>query len=168
STDGMCASPSPNSMKMSIADQDIEGGIYYWKSIVTANGVGGNIWRKDFGNTNPEEEISPTGVNNFTCLGCHALSRDGTRMALNGDDDDSDDEYNDVTMGDVDVSKKKFINPTGYASGHLPGFATFSADCKYMLSSNGKGGTTNEVGGGGSNSPSANVLWLWNASDGSA
>ena len=121
-TDGTCASASKNASNMSITEQDIVGGLYYWKSKVTTSGTGGDIWRKSFGDKLPEELISPTAINNFTCLGCHFLSRDGKRMTLSGDDADSDDEYNDVSMGDVDVGLKKFINMVGYNQGHAPGF----------------------------------------------
>src|SRR5207244_2994577 len=59
-TDGTCATTSMNSVNMAFAEQDVNGGIFYWKSTVTAGGVGGNIWAKAFGNTVPEEKI--TGV----------------------------------------------------------------------------------------------------------
>ena len=41
-----------------------------------------------------------TGVRtDYPCWGCHSLSRDGSRMMINVDDSDSDDEYRDVSAG---------------------------------------------------------------------
>ncbi|MFI5289927.1 MAG: hypothetical protein ACHQ17_09775, partial [Polyangia bacterium] len=163
-SNGMCASPSVNTMKMAVAEQDIAGGIYYWKSTTAGAGVGGAIWRKSFGDTMPEEQISPMGLSNFTCLGCHFMSRDGTRMLVSGDDNDSDDEYTDVAMGEVDVASKKFINMVGYVNGQAPGFQTFNSDHSLYLSSNGNGSNRSTIGGaaGSTTSPTSNVFWQWN------
>ena len=109
-TDGMCATPSMNSVNMAFAEQDVNGGIFYWKSSITAGGVGGNIWAKAFGNAIPEEQITGvagTNLANATCFGCHALSRDGKRMVVNFDDDDSDDEYGDVVHTLMDVGDEE-------------------------------------------------------------
>jgi hypothetical protein len=93
-TDGACATKAANSISMSFAQEDVLGGIYYWKSTVSTNGVGGQIWVKSFGDSTPEQLVTTTL--NATCNGCHALSRDGLRMTIYADDDDSDDEYGDV------------------------------------------------------------------------
>jgi hypothetical protein len=147
SSNGMCASPGANSVGMSFAEQDVAGGIYYWKSTVSASGTGGQIWRKEFGSTMPEEQI--TGVNNLggTCNGCHGLSRDGLRMTINSDDDDSDDEYSDTNSGLVDVAMKTVIGGGGFGASGTPGFQTFNHDHSLFLASAGDGTGTDQTGG---------------------
>ena len=167
-TDGQCASPSKNTSHMAITEQDIAGGIYYWKSTVSPNGTGGDIWRKSFGDAKPEEKISPTGISNFTCVGCHFLSRDGQRMALSGDDNDSDDEYGDVSSGLVDVGAQKFLTMTGYGSGQAPGLQTFNHDHSLYLSSNGNGSNYSEFARNGTNAGKSNVFFEWNGANGNA
>jgi hypothetical protein len=121
SSDGMCATPSDNSANISFAEQDLNGGLFYWKSTIANNGtggVGGQIWAKSFGDATPEDQI--TGKNNLqqTCYGCHSLSRDGKQMMVDADDDDSDDEYTDVNSTLVDVMSKSALDdqqgPAGF------------------------------------------------------
>ena len=142
-TNGACASTSTNSVKLSFASEDLLGAIYYWKSTVTSNGTGGQIWVKSFGDSNPEQQV--TGVAGSalaaSCNGCHALSRDGLRMVVYSDDDDSDDEYGDVTGSLIDMTTKMPIG-TAYAgrgSGQPPGFSTLSPTHSQYLTSNGLG-----------------------------
>ncbi len=62
---------------MSFAFEDVKGGIYYWK----ASG-GSAIMRFDFGNmaqTSAQTFVGPEKAGG-NCVGCHALSRDGTKM----------------------------------------------------------------------------------------
>jgi uncharacterized membrane protein YgcG len=156
-TDGMCASTSMNSVKMSFASDDVLGAIYYWKSTVTPNGVGGQIWVKSFGDSVPEKQV--TGVSNSalaaSCNGCHSLSRDGLRMVIYSDDDDSDDEYGDVTGSLLDMTAMTPLG-TAYAgrgSGQPPGFSTLYPDHSYYVTSNGTPqGATNTL-----------ALWSGNA-----
>jgi hypothetical protein len=135
-SDGNCIAPGANTVAMSFAEDDVAGGIYYWKSTVTTAGTGGQIWVKSFGDSVKEQQI--TGVNNLgsSCNGCHSLSRDGLRMTINADDDDSDDEYEDTCHGLIDVSKKMLINGNGTSVQFAPGFQTISHDhTKYLASS---------------------------------
>jgi hypothetical protein len=78
-TNGTCATTSANSIKMAFATDDVLGAIYYWKSTISANGTGGQIWVKSFGDSTPEAQV--TGVAGSalaaSCNGCHVLSRDG-------------------------------------------------------------------------------------------
>ncbi|HZS35372.1 MAG TPA: hypothetical protein VFF06_01020 [Polyangia bacterium] len=166
-TDGTCASPSSNNVKVSFGQDDVVGGIYYWKSTVTAQGTGGEIWRKSFGDTMPEELISPSSGSGFsaTCYGCHFLSRDGLRMTISADDSDSDDEYEDVSMGLVDVAQKKFITMISYASGQAAGFQTFSPDHSLYLASNGNGDGSRTAGGFGG-AGMTNQFFIFNGTDG--
>jgi hypothetical protein len=66
-------------------------------------------------------------------------------MVVYSDDDDSDDEYSDVTGSLIDMTTKMPIgnmNATGgNRSGQPPGFSVFSADHAYYLTSDGLGTT---------------------------
>lgn len=150
-SDGMCATPSMNSVNIAFAEQDLNGGIYYWKSTVSANGTGGQIWAKEFGNANPEEQITGNGMLGGTCYGCHSLSRDGKFMTVNQDDNDSDDEYADVSSRLVDVTAKKTVGGAGQ-----PGFQTFLNDDSLYMASNGRPTGT------------SNVFFLFNGMTGAA
>jgi hypothetical protein len=158
-TDGQCASTSTNSVRLSFAQEDVLGAIYYWKSTVSSNGTGGQIWQKSFGDANPETQVTGTsGALASSCNGCHALSRDGLRMTVYSDDDDSDDEYSDVTGSLIDMTNKQPIG-TQYAgrnTGQPPGFSTFSPDHSQYLASNGLG------------TAPTNVLALWNGATGAS
>jgi hypothetical protein len=171
STDGSCATGSLNSPTMKIAQEDTAGGIYYWKSKFTPIGTGGDIWRKRFGSTMPEEKITPDTLSgNFTdypCWGCHALSRDGSRMMINVDDSDSDDEYGDVSSGLFDVAAKSFITQIGYAQGNVAGFQTFNNDHSLVIGSDGDGLGSRTAGGFGFGSGPTNLFYLWSGVDGS-
>jgi WD40-like Beta Propeller Repeat len=156
-TDGACASMSTSTTHLQFAEQDLLGGIYYWKSTVSANGTGGQIWVKSFGDSNPEQQVTGTGgALAASCNGCHALSRDGLRMTVYSDDDDSDDEYGDVTGSLIDMATKMPIGMAyaGRRTGQPPGFSSFSPDHSLYLTSNGLP------------NPPANVFALWSGGAG--
>jgi hypothetical protein len=157
--DGMCVASGMAIANISFAEEDVTGGIYYWKSTISANGTGGQIWRKEFGDGTPEEQITGMGNIAGTCFGCHFLSRDGKRMTVNGDDDDSDDEYSDVNSGLIDVASKMFITTGTSRAGagmiQPPGFQTFSPDHTIYL------GTDGEASG-----PAPNSFYSWNGDTG--
>jgi hypothetical protein len=162
-TDGMCATTSMNSINMAFAEQDVNGGIFYWKSIVTASGEGGNIWAKAFGNAIPEEQVTGvagTNLANATCFGCHYLSRPGNRMTVNFDDADSDDEYGDVVHTLMDVKTKNALD--GHTTyGHFqPGFQAIAPDESVYIATNGDG--INGTAG------STNFVYLYDAMTGMA
>ncbi len=74
--DAGAAVGSSGTMRMSFAPQDLAGGIYYWTTTHQA------IMRFDFGSstqTVAERFLGPEHVGG-NCVGCHALSRDGTKM----------------------------------------------------------------------------------------
>lgn len=152
-TDGMCATASTNSVNVSFAEQDLNGGIYYWKSTVSSSGTGGQIWAKEFGNQIPEEQITGNGALSGTCYGCHSLSRDGKFMTVNQDDDDSDDEYGDVSLSLVDVKAKMTIGSPMF---QYAGFQTFLNDDTLYMTSNGKP------------SGASNAFYLFNGMTGAA
>ncbi len=67
-------------VKLSFAFDDIQGGIYYW----TTSGATG-IMRFDFASTTqtaPESFLAggSSAVDSVSCVGCHALSRDGSKL----------------------------------------------------------------------------------------
>jgi hypothetical protein len=72
-------------VRISFSGKAIEGGIYYW---TTSNGTG--IMRYDFASTQASAErfAGPELTQNI-CVGCHALSRDGTKLVAEagGQDD---------------------------------------------------------------------------------
>ncbi len=148
-TDGMCATTSQNSVNIAFGEEDVNGGIFYWKSSITMGGVGGNIWAQAFGSSIPEEQITGvvgTNLANATCFGCHALSKDGKRMVVNFDDADSDDEYADVTHTLMDpVSKNSLDGHTAYGNpGFEPGFQAITPDVSTYVATNGfPNGATN-------------------------
>jgi len=65
------------SFTMQFSKDDVRGGLYYW---TTSNGTG--IMRWNFGNTTATtaERFIGTQFTGGTCVGCHALSRDGTKI----------------------------------------------------------------------------------------
>lgn len=64
-----------------VAEEDITGGLYYW------NAGGGTIDRFEFGvpGARAEQFLDQRRVGASTCVGCHALSRDGTRISVGTD-----------------------------------------------------------------------------------
>lgn len=67
-------------IRISFSHDDVRGGIYYWKA---AGGAGGSaIMRFDFGDTaqTAAERFAGPEKAGGKCVGCHALSRDGTKM----------------------------------------------------------------------------------------
>lgn len=63
-------------LTMRFAPDDVTGGIYYWTTTLQA------IMRYDFASqtqTTPEMFVNAS-ASGGTCIGCHALSRDGTKM----------------------------------------------------------------------------------------
>jgi hypothetical protein len=64
-------------LSLAFSRDDIDGGLYYW---TTSNGTG--IMRFDFASTTQvdAERFLGTQLTDGTCVGCHALSRDGSKM----------------------------------------------------------------------------------------
>ena len=63
---------------MSVAEEDIQGGLYYW------NATPGSVVRYDFGKPNQKAKNFYTAADAkaLFCVGCHAMSLDGKRMAV--------------------------------------------------------------------------------------
>lgn len=90
--------------EIGVAPDRIAGGIYYW---TTSNGTG--IMRWDFASdtqTEPERFLG-TELSDGTCIGCHALSRDGTKLVAEAGG------QNDGRILLVDVATKTPMTPFG-------------------------------------------------------
>ncbi|MDP9036533.1 MAG: hypothetical protein M3O50_17160 [Myxococcota bacterium] len=137
-TDGKCATES-KPIQISFAEEDLLGTYYYWKSTVSSNGVGGQIWKKTFGDL-ATAEANVTQALPSTCNGCHVLSRDGSRMVVYSDDNDSDDEYSDVwgLLLNTGVTPPVILSGSGMRNnGQPPGFSTINPTATLYLTSNG-------------------------------
>ena len=74
------------SIAMSFSKDDVRGGLYYWTTTLIS------IERWDFASTTQtqaETVVSPADGDGTTCVGCHAISHDGTRLVatLGGQND---------------------------------------------------------------------------------
>jgi len=84
-------SPTPiafgesTAITLNFASSPIEGGLYYWAISAPKAGFGA-IMRVDFGAPNAQPEtFLPPGENGLpACIGCHALSRDGSKLVASG------------------------------------------------------------------------------------
>ena len=81
------------------SDAAVEGAIYYWST-----GTKG-IMRATVSSPLPEKFYTdPTAADAETCVACHTLSRDGTRLAVG---------YNGERLREVSVPDRETIVPTG-------------------------------------------------------
>ncbi|HEU5059008.1 MAG TPA: hypothetical protein VFU21_20890 [Kofleriaceae bacterium] len=74
-------------VQIALADQDIDGGLYYWAA---AGALPAGIYRHDLARPGqPAESYYTTSESpGNRCVACHVLSRDGTRMAITLDGGD--------------------------------------------------------------------------------
>jgi len=94
-----------------VTNEDSRGGIYYWAT----NGAG--IYRYDVETPNiPPSRLFP-GTVPTGCVGCHALSRDGSKIAITFDSGDG-------RGGVMDLSNNTYLFP--YERGVRWNFATFN------------------------------------------
>jgi hypothetical protein len=145
-TDGSCVSISDAKIDLSFAKEDLAGGIYYWQS-ATFGGVGGKtggIYSHDFGSFDPTPTPFYTSGGTGTCVGCHTLSRDGSRMAVMTDDPDGDDEFADVKMHVMDVATRTVLGGSKVS----PGFQAFTHDHAKMIATTFKSAKKPPPGGG--------------------
>jgi len=60
-----------------VTNENAQGGVYYWSTTTSS------IWRYDIARPDvPPEPYFPVDNQPSTCMGCHALSRDGSKLAL--------------------------------------------------------------------------------------
>lgn len=132
-TDGKCVTTSKESVAVDFAKEDLAGGIYYWQSTTYGGiaGTTGGIYYHDFGTFDPMPTPFYTSGASGTCVGCHTLSRDGARIALETDDPDADDEFGDVHSHVLDVATRTVLGGKSIS----PGFQTFSHDHTKLIAS---------------------------------
>ena len=119
----MKGTSSPRSVD--IANESARGGVYYW-SIPTITGAAG-IFRYDIGRPEvPPAPLFPTGTSPSPCMGCHALSRDGTKIAMTLDNPDQR-----ATV--LEVGNRGQLVRYDATTPDRWNFATFSADGKKLV-----------------------------------
>jgi hypothetical protein len=145
-TDGVCASTSENSIRISLSEQDVLGTYFYWKTYSDAHGTGGQLWGKAFGDpTAPEQQLLSPALQTL-CVGCHAISRDGSRMLLFAVDD-TDADYEGLGGTALSLSGWPAQPPTELAADagagtQPPGWTAFSPAADAYVTSNGLPCTT--------------------------
>ncbi len=116
--------------KLSFSQNDMLGGIYYWAASA------GGLMRYDFGLRAQKAEVFYNGLRaGALCVGCHALSRNGKRIAVGMNIPGP------ATMRSLDVSSRGKLFEVG---GLVPGmggsdFQSWSPDGQWLI--------TNEYGG---------------------
>jgi hypothetical protein len=115
------------SQTISFGQENIVGGIYYW------NAKAGATMRYEFGVTGKSAEVymNAAKAGATTCVGCHVVSRDGTRIAI-GLDIPAPSPYK-----VFDVASKLMIYAQGTSFGGGSNFFSFSPDSKQIMTSNG-------------------------------
>lgn len=111
--------------------EDLTGGIYYWTTTLRA------IMRYDFASSTQTvaEKFIGTEMTNGTCMGCHALSRDGTKMVAESGG------QNDGRLLLLDVATKTPLVP--YASTEKSIFESWNHDNTAFVGVYGDNGATN-------------------------
>lgn len=142
---------------ITVAEEDITGGLYYW------NAGGGTIDRFEFGVRGAVAEtfLDRTRTGATMCVGCHTLSRDGTRIAVGTDIPTTTFQVFEVASRDRVFSRGGGGGIGGFPS--EPNFSSFSPDAMQIVTSAMAGlrildGTTGnvvleELGGGPSSMP---------------
>jgi hypothetical protein len=123
-------------IKMFWASAALSGGIYYWTTIPgKAKGTTG-IARYDFGNAANRQVVyvgdastPPNHSNPNHCVGCHAITPDGSKLALT---------LGGSTASDfmlLDVATKAVIGLRNAGPGGFATFTTFAPDGAHMINS---------------------------------
>jgi hypothetical protein len=118
-------------ISISFSQDELKGGIYYW---TTSSGTG--IMRFDFGSqtqTAPDMYLG-TELTGGTCVGCHALSRDGTKLVAEAGG------QNDGRLLLLDVATKMPIVP--FASTPKSIFESWNGDGTQYVGVYGDSGAT--------------------------
>jgi len=111
---------------ITFGQQDITGGIYYWNTA-------GAIERYDWGmpSAAPQAYMTAQKAGALVCVGCHVVSRQGTRITV-GKDIPAPAPY---TVFDVATTTP--YSPNGTPVGGTANFASFSPDGNHLLFSDG-------------------------------
>jgi hypothetical protein len=116
------------------ANEDITGGVYYW------NAAAGSIMRYEFGVPGAVEETFLRGMGAVGCIGCHAVSRDGTRIAVGlGPIPTSQVRVYDVTSRNMLFQNFQGTNAMGAPAMLHPSYFSFSPDSTQIVSNNPRG-----------------------------
>ncbi|MBI4701739.1 MAG: hypothetical protein HY744_11380 [Deltaproteobacteria bacterium] len=117
------------SRQLEIAKEEMKGGIYYWAA------TPGNIMRYEFGASVPKGEtyFQPKDAPGAPCVGCHALSAKGYRIAVGTT---APTQVSGLVVADVATKKHLFTlgNPM---FGGGSNFQAFSPDEKEIITSDG-------------------------------
>ncbi|MCS6856768.1 MAG: hypothetical protein NZM37_03565 [Sandaracinaceae bacterium] len=113
------------------AEEGISGGVYYW------NAGEGSIDRFEFGvpGARPERFIDVRRTGARTCVGCHALSRDGSRIAVGTD-------FPTTTLQVFEVARRNRLFMLGNHNDFFPqqpNFFSFSPDARALVTSSLRG-----------------------------
>jgi hypothetical protein len=87
-------------LHMLIANQNVQGGLYYWSSTNDPNFEG--LWRFDFGAVGASAQRYYGQSDAGHCVACHVLTRDGARIAITYDGGNG-------VAGELDVATKQPI-----------------------------------------------------------
>ena len=135
-TDGSCASTSEDTIHISLAQEDVLGTYFHWKSEPALLGQSGQVWAQTFGDvTDPETNVT-SPLFEPLCSGCHSLSRDGSRMLVYPIDD-TDPDYGGLSGNLVDMTPWPAAAPVPLAAGQPPGWTAISSTAASYLTSNG-------------------------------
>lgn len=118
---------------ITVAEENITGGLYYW------NAAAGRIDRFEFGVRGAVAEafLDRGRAGAMTCIGCHALSRDGRRIAIGTD-------IPTTTFQVFDVASRTRIFSQGGGGGiggfpSQPNFYSFNPDATQIVASSAEG-----------------------------
>jgi len=136
-TDGVCASTSEDTVSVSLAEVDLQGTYFYWKSDTDVLGTSGQVWAQTFGEVGDagRNVTSPT-FQQPLCSGCHSLARDGTRMLVYPSND-TDPDYSGLVGSYVDLTQWPGGGAVALASNQPPGFTAIASDGTSYITSNG-------------------------------
>jgi hypothetical protein len=103
-----------------VTNTDVRGGLYYW------NAASGSILRFEFGRVGARAETYLQGDPLFNCMGCHVLSRDGSRAVVGR-----------FIPGPAISRVYDVPTRTGLSADFGANFGTFSPDNSRVLTSDG-------------------------------
>ncbi len=98
-----CGSSTPVSLLL--AGAPVNGGLYYWAAVEQ-----GGVIRYDFGKPGQQAQEVYTSKHAGTCVGCHAISRDGIHMALTYDGGNGPAGILDLKAGSVTAKRDYLAN----------------------------------------------------------
>ncbi len=117
--------------KVEVTNESIAGGLYYW-SIADSGGGTPTVMRYDMSTPDivPASFFTTTNPDPSTCVGCHALSRDGTKMAITIDGGGGRATIYDLTSNTMLVPIGTGL---GDPSAQMWNFASFTADASELV-----------------------------------